>query len=174
MSGPLIFEDVYHAYFRQTVGWMRGLGVPDAEIEDVAQDVFLIVRRKLPQFRGGNLAGWLYRIAHLTVRNFRRRSWFKNLFSRGQQIDSAEMAGMSATPAMALEKKQDQRVLAQMLARMSDKRRSTLVLFEIEGLSGQEIAKLHGVPLRTVWTRLHHARKDLVAMVAALRKQREA
>jgi len=57
---------------------------------------------------------------------------------------------------------------------MSDKRRSTLVLFEIEGYSGQEISTLHGVPVKTVWTRLHHARKDLVAMVAAQRKQREA
>jgi len=173
IGGPLVFEDVYHAYFGQMVAWMRGLGVPDAEIEDVAQDVFLVVRRKLPHFHRGNLAGWLYRIAQLTVRNFRRRSWFKNLFSRGQQIDSMEMAGMSATPAMALEKKQDQRVLAQMLARMSDKRRATLVLFEIEGYSGQEIATLHGVPVKTVWTRLHHARKDMVAMVADLRRQRE-
>lgn len=174
ISAQLAFEDVYHAYFRQTVAWMRGLGVPEAEIEDVAQDVFMIVRRKLPHFHGGNLAGWLYRIAHLTVRNFRRRAWFKNLFSRGREIDSMDMVGMSATPAMALEKKQDQRVLAQMLARMSDKRRSTLVLFEIEGYSGQEISTLHGVPVKTVWTRLHHARKDLVAMVAAQRKQREA
>jgi RNA polymerase sigma-70 factor (ECF subfamily) len=81
---------------------------------------------------------------------------------------------MSASPAMALEKKQDRRVLAQMLARMSEKRRATLVLFEIEGYSGQEIATLHGVPVKTVWTRLHHARKDLVGMVAARRRQREA
>ncbi len=174
ISAQLIFEDVYHAYFRQTVAWMRGMGVPEAEIEDVAQDVFLIVRRKLPHFHGGNLAGWLYRIAHLTVRNFRRRAWFKNVFSRGQNLDSMEVAGMSASPAMALEKKQDQHVLTQMLARMSDKRRTTLVLFEIEGYSGQEIATLHGVPVKTVWTRLHHARKDLVAMVAARRRQREA
>jgi len=174
ISAQLVFEDVYHAYFRQTVGWMRGLGVPEAEMEDVAQDVFLIVRRKLPTFHGGNLAGWLYRIAHLTVRNFRRRTWFKNFFSRGQDLDSMDVVGMGATPAMALEKKQDQRVLHQMLARMSDKRRATLVLFEIEGYSGQEIATLHGVPVKTVWTRLHHARKDLVAMVAARRRQREA
>jgi RNA polymerase sigma factor, sigma-70 family len=150
------------------------MGVPEAEIEDVAQDVFLIVRRKLPHFHDGNLAGWLYRIAYLTVRNFRRRAWFKNFFSRGQDLDSMDVVGMSASPAMALEKKQDQRVLAQMLARMSDKRRTTLVLFEIEGYSGQEIATLHGVPVKTVWTRLHHARKDLVAMVAARRRQREA
>ena len=167
------FEDVYHAYFKQTVAWMRGLGVPEAELEDVAQDVFLIVRRKLPHFHGGNLAGWLYRIASLTVQNFRRRAWFKNLFSRGQPIDSMDMVGLGATPAMALEKKQDQRLLAEMLARMSDKRRATLVLFEIEGYSGQEIATLHRVPVKTVWTRLHHARKDLVAMVAAQRGQRQ-
>ena len=173
LTGPLIFEEVYHAYFRQTVAWMRSLGVPEAEIEDVAQDVFLVVRRKLVHFRGGNLAGWLYRIAHLTVRNFRRRAWFKNLFSRSREIDSMELAGPGTTPAMALERKQDQLVLAQMLARMSDKRRTTLILFEIEGYSGQEIARLHGVPVKTVWTRLHHARKDLVAMVAARRQQRE-
>jgi RNA polymerase sigma-70 factor (ECF subfamily) len=173
LTDPLIFEEVYHAYFRQTVAWMRGLGVPEAEIEDEAQEVFLVVRRKLSHFHGGNLAGWLYRIANLTVRNFRRRAWFKNLFSRGKEIDSMELAGPSTTPAMALEKKQDQHVLAQMLARMSDKRRTTLILFEIEGYSGQEIARLHGVPVKTVWTRLHHARKALVAMVAARRRQRE-
>jgi RNA polymerase sigma-70 factor (ECF subfamily) len=95
------------------------------------------------------------------------------LFLRGKEIDSMELAGPSTTPAMALEKKQDQHVLAQMLARMSDKRRTTLILFEIEGYSGQEIARLHGVPVKTVWTRLHHARKALVAMVAARRRQRE-
>ena len=173
LPDPLIFEEVYHAYFRQTVAWMRGMGVPEAEIEDVAQEVFLVVRSKLSHFHGGNLAGWLYRIANLTVRNFRRRAWFKNLFSRSREIDSMELAGPSTTPAMALEKKQDQHVLAQMLARISDKRRTTLVLFEIEGYSGQEIARLHGVPVKTVWTRLHHARKDLVAMVAARRRQRE-
>jgi RNA polymerase sigma-70 factor, ECF subfamily len=174
ISGHPIFEDVYHAYFRQTVAWIRVLGVPEAEIEDVAQDVFLVVRRKLPRFRDGNLPGWLYRIAQLTVRNFRRRAWVKNLFWRGQSLDATEVLDIGASPAMALEKKQDQRVLTQMLARMSDKRRATLVLFEIEGYSGQEIAILHGVPVKTVWTRLHHARKDLVAMVAALRRQREA
>jgi len=173
IPGNLRFEDVYHAYFRQAVAWIRALGVPDAEIEDVAQDVFLVVRRKLPQFQGGNLAGWLYRIAQLTVRNFRRLAWFKNLFSRSQDLDSTEGLAMSTTPAMALEKKQDQRVLAHMLARMTEKRRETLILFEIEGYSGNEIAALHGVPVKTVWTRLHHARKDLVAMVSTLRQQRE-
>ena len=174
IADDLTFESVYHAYFRHVVGWMRALGVPEAEIEDVAQDVFLVVRSRLPSFRNENLPGWLYRIAQFKVRNFRRLFWFKNLCSRRQELDGTEGAAIVTTPAMALEQKQDQRALAYMLARMSEKRRETLILFEIEGYSGQEIARLHGVPVKTVWTRLHHARKNLVAMVAASRQQAEA
>jgi RNA polymerase sigma-70 factor (ECF subfamily) len=77
------------------------------------------------------------------------------------------------SPARALEQKEDRHTIATLLARMSDKRRETLVLFEVEGYSGQEIAALQGVPVKTVWTRLHHARKDLVAMVTDLRNQAE-
>jgi RNA polymerase sigma-70 factor (ECF subfamily) len=44
---------------------------------------------------------------------------------------------------------------------MGAKKREALVLFELEGLSGQEIALALGVPLKTVWTRLHHARREL-------------
>jgi RNA polymerase sigma-70 factor, ECF subfamily len=173
VTGPLKFDAVYHAYFRQVVGWIRAMGAPESDMEDIAQDVFMTVRRKLPSFGEGNLAGWLYRIAEYTVRNYRRLAWFKNLFSRGQSLDTIEPAAVGSTPAMSLEQKQDQQAISRILARMSEKRRETLVLFEVEGYSGQEIAILQGVPVKTVWTRLHHARKDLVAMVADLRKQRE-
>jgi RNA polymerase sigma-70 factor (ECF subfamily) len=174
IADDLTFEGVYHDYFRHVVSWIRAMGVPDAEIEDVAQEVFLVVRRRLPSFHNDNLPGWLYRIAQFKVHNFRRMSWFKNLFSRRKDLDPSEGSSIVSTPAMALEQKQDQRVLADMLAHMSDKRRETLILFEIEGFTGQEIARLQGVPVKTVWTRLFHARKDLVAMVAAQRKQTEA
>jgi RNA polymerase sigma-70 factor (ECF subfamily) len=172
LTGLLTFEAVYHAHFRQVVAWIRAMGAPDADMEDIAQDVFMVVRRKLPRFREGNLVGWLYRIAEFRMRNYRRLAWFKNLFSRGQSLDTIEPAAVGSTPAMTLEQKEDQQAISRILARMSDKRRETLVLFEIEGYSGQEIAALQGVPVKTVWTRLHHARKDLVAMVADLRKQR--
>jgi RNA polymerase sigma-70 factor, ECF subfamily len=173
LAQPLAFETVYHAYFRQVVGWMRAMKVPAADMEDAAQEVFLIVKRKLPGFRGGSLAGWLYRIADLTARNYRRLAWFKYVFTLGQHHEPADAWTMSGTPAVTLEQKEDQLALAHMLARLSAKRRETLILFEVEGYSGQEIASLQGVPLKTVWTRLHHARKDLVAMVALARRQRE-
>ncbi len=173
LAEPLAFETVYAAYFRHVVAWMRAMKVPAADLEDAAQEVFLVVKRKLPGFHGSNLAGWLYRIADLTARNYRRLAWFKHLFALGHGYEPADAWTMAGTPAVTLEQKEDQRALAQMLARLSTKRRETLILFEVEGYSGQEIAALQGVPLKTVWTRLHHARKDLVSLVALARKERE-
>ena len=53
-----------------------------------------------------------------------------------------------------------------MLGKMSEVRRTTFILFEIEGYSGEEIAEMQGIPLNTVWTRLHHARKEFLRLVA--------
>lgn len=149
------------------------MGTPQAEMEDVAQEVFLIVRRKLPEFRDGNVAGWLYRITANALRNHRRLAWFKHLFAAGHSLEVAEPAAIGCSPAMTLEQKEDCLAISRILDRMSAKRRETLLLFEVEGYSGQEIALLQGVPVKTVWTRLHHARKDLLAMVADLRRQHE-
>lgn len=170
---PLTFPAVYHAYFAQVVGWMRAMGVPQADLEDLAQEVFLVVRRKLPRFHEGSLPAWIYKIAEHKSRNYRRLAWFRNVFLPGRTLDTVEPMAAGPSPANALEQKEDQQTIAAMLARMSDKRRETLLLFEVEGYSGQEIAALQGVPVKTVWTRLHHARKDLVAMVTELRMQRE-
>jgi RNA polymerase sigma-70 factor (ECF subfamily) len=65
-----------------------------------------------------------------------------------------------------LERKENQRVLYALLGKIREVRRSTFILFEIEGLSGVQIAQIQGVPLKTVWTRLHHARKDFFALAA--------
>ncbi len=173
LAEPLSFKQVDDTYFRHVVGWMQAMRVPAADMEDAAQEVFLIVQRKLQGFRGENLAGWLYRIADLTARNYRRLAWFKHLFRLDANDDTLEALAVYGTPAVTLEEKEDQRTLAHMLSRLSRKRRETLVLFELEGYSGQEIAALQGVPVATVWTRLHLARKDLVAMAAAARRRNE-
>jgi RNA polymerase sigma-70 factor (ECF subfamily) len=49
---------------------------------------------------------------------------------------------------------------------MSDKRRTVFALFEVEGYGGEEIADILDVPINTVWTRLHYARKDFFALLA--------
>jgi RNA polymerase sigma-70 factor (ECF subfamily) len=165
--GPgLAFRDVYERWFDDIVKWLYALGVPGSDTEDLAQEIFLVVRRRLSQFTGGNLAGWLYRITQLTVRDHRRRAWFKNLVSRRREIDLAQLPTTGETPERSLERREHRRILQELLAKMSEKRRATFVLFEIEGYSGEEISLIQDVPLGTVWTRLHHARKDFWKLVA--------
>ena len=53
---------------------------------------------------------------------------------------------------------------------MSEKRRTALILSEIEGYSGEEIARLQGIPVATVRTRLFHARREFLERAATLRK----
>lgn len=164
------FERIYHEWFDEVCRWVRALGGPDADRDDIAQEVFLVVRRRLDSFDGGNLPGWLYRIAQRQVRDFRRRTWTKHIFTRRRMEEPDTLPHLSQNPAAALERKENERVLYAMLGKIREARRSAFILFEIEGLSGAQIAKIQGIPLKTVWTRLHHARKDFFALAAKQHK----
>ena len=165
------FRDIYERWFEDVVKWLYALGMPSSDTEDLAQEIFLVVRRKLNRFDGGNLAGWLYRIAQLTVRDHRRRNWFKNLTLRRRNVDLAKLAVGTPGPEVRYADAENRRRLQALVARMSEKLRTTFVLFEIEGYSGEEIARIQDIPLGTVWTRLHLARKEFWRL---LKKQRDA
>jgi RNA polymerase sigma-70 factor (ECF subfamily) len=169
---PIDFASLYDAWFDHVARWVRALGGPDADIEDIAQDVFLVVRRRLRDFDGRNVAGWLHRIAAGQVRQHRRRRWIRSVFSRQTEpIDDLPSTG--AGPSARLETREKQRVLEHLLAKMTEKRRIAFVLFEIEEYSGEEIADILDIPINTVWTRLHHARRDFFALVAQYRGEPE-
>ncbi len=160
------FDFVYRTCFGDVARWVRALGANDADIEDLTQEVFIIVRRKLAGFDGRNLPGFLYRIAQRTVRDHRRSAWFRNLLVR--QAPLADLTAPDSSGLQLLQDREKRQALAAVLAKMSDKRRTTFVLFEIEGYSGEEIAQIQSLPVKTVWTRLHHARKDFLRLVSEL------
>jgi RNA polymerase sigma-70 factor (ECF subfamily) len=160
------FDSVYRACFVHVSRWVRALGANDADVEDLAQEVFIIVRRKLASFDGRNLPGFLYRIARRTVRDHRRSAWFRNLL--GKQAPLPDLPSLAPTGLQVIQQREERQKLEAILARMTEKRRTTFVLFEIEGYTGEEIAQIQSLPLKTVWTRLHHARKDFMRMVAEL------
>lgn len=159
------FREVYDRWFDDVVRWLYALGVPHSDTQDLAQEIFLVVRRNLSRFDGGNMRGWLYKIAQLTVRDHRRRAWFKNLVIRRQEVDLSQMPHASASPAQRYEDAETRRQLQLLMNKMSEKLRTTFILFEIEGYSGEEIARIQDIPLGTVWTRLHKARKEFWKLV---------
>jgi RNA polymerase sigma-70 factor (ECF subfamily) len=168
-DGVKRFREIYERSFDDVVKWLYALGVPGSDTEDLAQEIFLVVRRKLDRFDGGNLIGWLYRITQLTVRDHRRRAWFKNLTQRRRTVDLSQVELTTPGPAARYEEAENRRFLQALVARMSEKLRTAFVLFEIEGYSGEEIARIQDIPLGTVWTRLHLARKEFWKL---LNKQR--
>jgi RNA polymerase sigma-70 factor (ECF subfamily) len=167
------FRAIYEGWFDEVVKWLYALGAPASDTEDLAQEIFVVVRRQLARFDGGNLTGWLYRIAQLTVRDNRRRAWFRNLVLRRQYVDLAQLPHASANQALSYEQTENRRLLQKLVGKMSEKLRTTFVLFEIEGYSGEEIARIQDIPLGTVWTRLHHARKDFWRIVKDARRRGE-
>jgi RNA polymerase sigma-70 factor (ECF subfamily) len=161
----LAFDAIYEEWFEEVLRWIRAMGGPEADRDDLVQDVFLVVYRRLPDFDGKNVGGWLYQIARRKVRDFRRLFWVRHLF--GQSVPLTETIAKSAgTPLESLETKEQGELLEELLSNLNPDQRAAFVLFEIEGYSGEEIARLQGVPLNTVWARIHKARKKLQARIA--------
>jgi len=170
------FSDLYRRHFSDCRVWLRAMGAPASELDDLAQEVFVVVRRRLGEQPAGtvigNPRGWIYGIAFRTLSDQRRRPWWRLLLNRS--ADAPEEARATAPgPLERLEAAEKARLCQALLARLPVKHASALVLFEVEGYSGQEIAALEGVPLQTVFTRLHHARKAFLALANREQKRRQ-
>lgn len=168
------FRALYDAWFDDVARWIVALGGIEADRDDIVQEVFMVVRRRLSSFDGANPAGWLYRITRRQVRDFRRRSWVRHIFTKRRVEEPDDLPHTGSTPAAALERKEDRRILHAILSKMREERRSAFVLFEIEGLSGEEIARIQSVPINTVWTRLYHARREFFTLAAKHQKRLES
>ena len=163
-SSPQDFEALYAAYFHHVTRWVRAFGCPAADSDDVAHETFRVARRNFERLAGGNAAAWLYVTARHATRSHRRKVWLRRVVYGDPDLRVSE--SRDSNPVQALEQREAQRQMQQILARMTERRRTTFFLFEVEGYSGAEIARLEGVPLNTVYTRLHHARRDFMTLLA--------
>jgi RNA polymerase sigma-70 factor, ECF subfamily len=92
---------------------------------------------------------------------------------RRQPLDD-EMVSPAPSPAVAVEQRERERLLRRALEKVDHSRRATFVMFEIEGYSGDEIARIQDISLNTVWTRIHRARRELAAALAALQSREDS
>jgi RNA polymerase sigma-70 factor (ECF subfamily) len=150
-------EQIYERHGDFVWRTLRRLGVEDAEARDATHDVFLIVHQHLARFEGkSSLSTWLFAICRSVARDFRRRE------RRGARVwleaEVDEEIDLRADVGRALEQKQELAELERILATLSSEQRSVFILFEIEKLSGEEIAEALGIPLGTVYSRLKRGR----------------
>ena len=162
------FESVYNHTYEDVSRWIRALGGPSSEQEDLIQEIYLIVHRKLPRFDGVNLGAWLYRITVRRVRDFRRLSWFRYVFGTAA-LSVEKLESADPNPVISFETTEKRRELERLLSRLSPRLRTTFILFEIEGYTAEEIADFQRIPLNTVRARIHRARKRLLDEIRTAR-----
>jgi RNA polymerase sigma-70 factor (ECF subfamily) len=165
------FPSIYGTWFADVLRWIRALGAPPADHDDLAQEVFVVVHRRLADFDGRNLGGWLYRITTNQVRDHRRLRWIRSVFRRSVPV-SDELEATGPTPLMAVETREKRMLLDALLGELSEPLRATFVLFEVDGYTAEEIAAFQQSPVNTVRARIHRARKKLLALVAQRRLER--
>ena len=170
----LSLEALYRAHASAVARWANRLAGPGTDIDDLVHEIFLVVGEQLSEFRGdAKVTTWLYRITERMALDRRRKDRFRRWFARARspEIESAS-SRPPATPVDILERRQSIEGVYRILNRIPDKYRTVLILFEIEEMSGEEIAALTGQKEATVWVRLHRARgRFLCEMKRASRRE---
>jgi len=157
MSAAPTLEAIYREHFDFVYRKAARMGGPGFDAEDAAQEVFLVVSRKLDTFNGTSaMTTWLYGITLNVVRRARRRARIKRLFEHREQAHE-EPAHVEPDRAEVSEAK---KLAYAILDKLSVKHREVFILSEFEGLSCEEIGQLVGCKVETVWSRLHYARKE--------------
>jgi len=172
------FRTVYDAHFEFVWCSLRRLGVREADVMDLTQKVFLTVHLGLPNFEGrSQIRTWLFGICRRVASDYRRSSPVR----REVVTDAAAMdlrRDEHDGPLVGTESRQRAAVAETILNRMPEPQRVVFVLFELDGLSGEEIAALLDISVGTVRSRLRLARerfqrevKRLAAMDSMGRKE---
>ncbi len=159
---PHTLDAVYRAYAAAVARWAARLGGPGIDLEDVVHDVFLIVQRRLPEFRGdAKISTWLYRITVRVVHRQRRRVRWRRLLPWSAERE-ASVPDERPDPEAALDATYAERIVYRALDGLREEHRTALVLFEIEGHSGEEVAAILGIRVQTLWVWLHRARQHFL------------
>ena len=135
---------------------LRRFGLPRADADDAAQQVFLVAAQKLNSIGEGKEKSFLFGVATNMAARVRRSSARRRLMDDEQLVNPAD-----GGPGLdeLLEKRRARRLLDQILREMSEPLRSVFVLHELEQMTQQEIATVLDVPMGTVASRLRRARE---------------
>ena len=164
------FADVYETYFDFVWRSARRLGVRDASLDDVLQDVFVTVYRRLPAFEGRSLLKtWIYGVVRHTVQDYRRTLRRKP----SEALEHEPPDVLADSPHDCAVRTEGARLLDAVLAELDDDLREVFVLSELEQMSAPELAAALSLNVNTVYSRLRSARANFDAALKRLRSRDE-
>jgi RNA polymerase sigma-70 factor, ECF subfamily len=155
-----LFQTHYAAIWRL----LRRFGVPAAQLDDAAQEVFWVAARRFADIEPGRQKSFLYGVAVRVASNELRRAHAHAQLTRPLTDLELGLSDIAPTPEESLEQRRALALLHVALQSLPLELRTVLVLFELEGLEVSKIAEIEGLPLGTASSRLRRARDEFAAI----------
>jgi RNA polymerase sigma-70 factor (ECF subfamily) len=161
------FRLLFREQFRFVCLSLRRLGVADRDVEDVAQEVFVTVHRKLDTYDSTrSIRVWLFGICLRAAWAHRRLAWQRR---RVDEETSPEVPADAPLPDEELAAEQDRRLVLAALDGIDPQRRPVFVMYDLEEFTVAEIAETLSIPVNTVYSRLRVAREEFRQQLTRLR-----
>lgn len=157
-------RQVVSEHFEVLWRFLRRLGIADGDTDDAAQEVVLVLARKLDQVEVGAERSFVLSTA------FRVASGFRRAARRRREVDDGELAGFESPglgPEALAEKQRLRAVLQRVLNELPLELRVVFVLYELEELTMAEIAATLELPPGTVASRLRRAREQFETLASS-------
>jgi RNA polymerase sigma-70 factor (ECF subfamily) len=166
VASPPTLAEVYRRHAADVGRWAARLGGPRIDVDDIVQEVFLVVNRQLPRFRGeAKLTTWLFRITDRVVRNHRRWRAVRRIVTRLTARLGDRLASTDDDAFQMLQRHAEVKAAYRVLDQLPEKYRRVLILSELEELPAEEIARLLDARIETVRVWLHRARRMFLERV---------
>jgi len=152
------FRGIYDEHFPFVWRSLRRLGVRESDLADAVQDVFLVVHRRLPEFEGrSKMSTWIFGICFRIASDRRKSGRMVQLANNDDQLLDAPDERVDIVAET--ERRQGLEKLDGLLDEMPLDQRAVFTLFELECMTGDDIAETLEIPLGTVYSRLRLARE---------------
>jgi RNA polymerase sigma-70 factor (ECF subfamily) len=169
-TGSFDFDAVYDEHFGLVWRTARRLGVPEAACDDVVQDVFLVVHRRLTDYDGQTpVKYWLLGIVTRVVADHRRTYYRKDARCVPPEVDkdgAETLVSPNLAPNEQAEQSEALRLVGDLLDELDAEKREVLVLAQFEEMSAVEISECLGLNVNTIYGRLRAARRAFDAAYA--------
>lgn len=156
------FAELYKNYFGFVWSCTRRLGVSNAEIDDIVQEIFIVINSRLATLQQPeSLRSWIYGIARRTVSTYRRAKRAKAASTAALNAQPELQYPQIPSPQQLAELSDQARFLWTLLEKIDPAKREVFVLAEFDEMTAPEIAAAIEVPLNTIYSRLRAAKQEL-------------
>ncbi len=161
-------DRLFHRWMPDVLQWCRRLGGPRVDPDQAAQEVFIVVLRRVHTVQNpGQLPSWLFSVTRRVLAQHRRRAWVRRWMPGGDSLEHQLGADPRDGPEKLVERDETIQHVQALLQQLPEELREVLVLCDMEQRTDPEAAAILGLKTGTAKSRLRRARQQFRALARA-------